>query len=144
MRTLFVRAPAARHGHLTATHNGDALFRGLPSVFTAVRYQSLCAREMLPFRLEATTWAEDEDGVVMALRHWDPPLWGCAVPPGVGGGRVRRRAGGQLRELTREHQRATGRASLGVPVRWVGRRAEGDMSLASPARPSAMGRPDEG
>jgi para-aminobenzoate synthetase len=77
---LVARAPAARHGHLsTVRHDGSDLFTGLPPTFTAVRYHSLCAPEPLPPTLVATAWAED--GVVMALRHRDRPLWGVQFHP---------------------------------------------------------------
>lgn len=77
---LVTRAPAARHGHLsTLRHDGTDLFAGLPSTFTVVRYHSLCAPQPLPSSLVATAWAED--GVVMALRHRDRPLWGLQFHP---------------------------------------------------------------
>ncbi|HEY4460942.1 MAG TPA: gamma-glutamyl-gamma-aminobutyrate hydrolase family protein, partial [Pseudonocardiaceae bacterium] len=77
---LVTRAPAARHGHLsTVRHDGTDLFAGLPDTFTVVRYHSLCASQPLPPTLVATAWAED--GVVMALRHRDRPLWGLQFHP---------------------------------------------------------------
>ena len=85
-------APAPRHGHLTTVrqcrtgehgfsgeHGGDALLRGLPGEFTAVRYHSLCVRDPLPPALEAT--ARAEDGVIMALRHRSLPRWGVQFHP---------------------------------------------------------------
>ncbi|HEX6448012.1 MAG TPA: aminodeoxychorismate synthase component I [Trebonia sp.] len=73
-------APTPRHGHLTTVrHSGDALLRGLPAEFTAVRYHSLCVREPLSPALEATAWAED--GVLMALRHRSLPRWGVQFHP---------------------------------------------------------------
>ncbi|MGW6912744.1 aminodeoxychorismate synthase component I [Kitasatospora sp. NPDC054939] len=75
-----VRAPRARHGHLsTVTHDGQDLFAGIPQGFTVVRYHSLCIEEPLPAGLEATAWAED--GVLMGLRHRERPLWGVQFHP---------------------------------------------------------------
>lgn len=77
---LVTRAPSARHGHLsTLRHDGTDLFAGLPPTFTVVRYHSLHAAQPLPPSLVATAWAED--GVVMALRHRDRPLWGLQFHP---------------------------------------------------------------
>ena len=79
-------APTPRHGHLstvrqccTGEHGGDALLRGLPPAFTAVRYHSLCVREPLPSSLEITARAEDD--VIMALRHRTLPRWGVQFHP---------------------------------------------------------------
>ncbi|GAB3693715.1 aminodeoxychorismate synthase component I [Saccharopolyspora tripterygii] len=75
-----VRAPAARHGHLTrVTHDGDAMFAGIPAEFGAVRYHSLCVAEPVPDDLLVT--ARAEDGVVMALRHERLPRWGVQFHP---------------------------------------------------------------
>ncbi|MQY06457.1 aminodeoxychorismate synthase component I [Actinomadura macrotermitis] len=117
------RAPAARHGHLTkVSHDGDALFRGLPPVFTAVRYHSLCARQELPPTLEATAWAED--GVVMGLRHRHRPLWGVQFHPESVASEHGAEIVANFRDLTREHQRATGRAPVSIPVRGPDRSPE--------------------
>ncbi len=101
-----VAAPAARHGHLaTVRHNGDGLFRDIPSEFTGVRYHSLCVREPLPESLVATAWADD--GVVMGIRHRDRPLWGVQFHPES----IATDYGEQLirnfRDLTAEYQRAS-------------------------------------
>jgi para-aminobenzoate synthetase len=74
------RAPAPRHGHVSRIkHNGDELFHGIPQDFPAVRYHSLALTEPLPDGLEALAWAED--GVLMALRHRELPLWGVQFHP---------------------------------------------------------------
>ncbi|RRO14212.1 aminodeoxychorismate synthase component I [Saccharopolyspora rhizosphaerae] len=73
-------APTARHGHLTrVTHDGDAMFAGIPDEFRAVRYHSLCVAEPVPEELLVT--ARAEDGVVMALRHRSSPRWGVQFHP---------------------------------------------------------------
>ncbi len=74
------RAPAPLHGHISRIkHNGDELFHGIPQDFPAVRYHSLALAEPLPEELEALAWAED--GVLMALRHRELPLWGVQFHP---------------------------------------------------------------
>jgi para-aminobenzoate synthetase len=74
------RAPAARHGHVSRIkHSGDELFHGIPQNFPAVRYHSLCLTEPLPAELEPLAWAED--GVLMALRHRELPIWGVQFHP---------------------------------------------------------------
>jgi para-aminobenzoate synthetase len=73
-------APAPRHGYLSRVkHDGDELFDGIPTEFTAVRYHSLCVEEPLPDTLIAT--ARAEDGVIMALRHRALPRWGVQFHP---------------------------------------------------------------
>ncbi|MBJ8344809.1 aminodeoxychorismate synthase component I [Antrihabitans sp. YC2-6] len=74
------RAPTPRHGYLERIrHDGRELFAGLPQDFTVVRYHSLAADLPLPDSLEPTAWSSD--GVVMALRHRERPLWGVQFHP---------------------------------------------------------------
>jgi anthranilate synthase component 2 len=76
-----VRAPAPRHGKSSAvTHDGSALFDGMPSPFEAGRYHSLVVREeAFPGDLAVT--ATSDDGLVMALAHRSKPVYGVQFHP---------------------------------------------------------------
>jgi anthranilate synthase/aminodeoxychorismate synthase-like glutamine amidotransferase len=76
-----VRAPSLMHGKTSEVHHdGQALFAGLPTPFTATRYHSLVVeRGTVPDCLEVSAWTED--GVVMGLRHRSRPLEGVQFHP---------------------------------------------------------------
>lgn len=76
-----VRAGQIMHGKVSQmTHQGNALFAGLESPFTATRYHSLIIeRESCPDCLEIT--AETEDGIIMGVAHKDYPIWGLQFHP---------------------------------------------------------------
>jgi anthranilate synthase/aminodeoxychorismate synthase-like glutamine amidotransferase len=76
-----VRAPYLMHGKTSQiSHNGQGVFTGLPSPFTATRYHSLIVEESsLPAVLEVT--ARSEDGLIMGLRHREHPTFGVQFHP---------------------------------------------------------------
>ena len=63
------RAERIYHGHATPIHHdGEGVFRGLPSPFSATRYHSLVVDpDSLPDTLEVT--ARSTSGTIMGLRH---------------------------------------------------------------------------
>ena len=76
-----VRAPHVMHGKTSQiSHDGQGLFEGVPTPFTATRYHSLIVdRDSVPDVLTVT--AESEDGLVMGLRHNDLPIVGVQFHP---------------------------------------------------------------
>jgi len=76
-----VRAPTLMHGKTSEIHHdGQALFAGVPTPFTATRYHSLVvARESVPECLGISAWTQD--GIVMGLRHRSRPLEGVQFHP---------------------------------------------------------------
>jgi len=69
------------HGKISKIkHNGESVFKGLPSPFTATRYHSLIvAKDGLPQELAIT--AETEDGIIMGLAHKSLPVHGVQFHP---------------------------------------------------------------
>ncbi len=76
-----VRAPQPVHGKIAdIIHEGETLFRGLPSPFKATRYHSLVVRrDTLPTELAAT--ARTGDGLIMGLSHLTRPTHGVQFHP---------------------------------------------------------------
>ncbi|MBU7597856.1 aminodeoxychorismate/anthranilate synthase component II [Streptomyces sp. P38-E01] len=75
------RAPELLHGKTSlVSHEGEGVFAGLPSPFTATRYHSLAAApESVPAELAVT--ARTESGVIMGLRHRELPVEGVQFHP---------------------------------------------------------------
>jgi len=76
-----VRSGQVVHGKVSRiTHNGDSLFDGIPSPFTATRYHSLIvSREHLPGSIEVL--ASTERGEIMALKVKDTEVYGVQFHP---------------------------------------------------------------
>ena len=73
-------APTLMHGKVSRiTHQGGALFAGVPAAFEATRYHSLIVEEPLPAELEAT--ARTAAGELMAMRHRSAPTFGVQFHP---------------------------------------------------------------
>ena len=81
-----VHAKQIMHGKTSMVHhNGQGVFRGLPSPFEATRYHSLVIeRESLPDCLEITAWTEDEEGgidEIMGVCHRELAVEGLQYHP---------------------------------------------------------------
>jgi anthranilate synthase/aminodeoxychorismate synthase-like glutamine amidotransferase len=76
------RAPHLMHGKTSLIrHDGEKIFSGVPTPFTATRYHSLVAqRESLPDELVETASSLD-DGYVMGVRHTRYPIEGVQFHP---------------------------------------------------------------
>jgi anthranilate synthase component 2 len=76
-----VRAPRPMHGKACPVeHDGQGIFEGLPSPFSAVRYHSLAlAPQGFPACLTVTAWAAD--ATVQGLSHGALPIHGVQFHP---------------------------------------------------------------
>ena len=72
---------APMHGKTSDMHHeGDSVFKDLPSPFEATRYHSLTIDpSTLPDCLEVT--AKTEDGVIMGVKHKEKPIHGVQFHP---------------------------------------------------------------
>ena len=76
-----VHAQTLMHGKTSPIHhNGEGVFKGLPSPYTATRYHSLAIeRDSCPDELEVTAWTDD--GEIMGVRHRSLPVEGVQFHP---------------------------------------------------------------
>jgi len=76
-----VRAERLMHGKTSPMlHQGESVFKGLPSPFDATRYHSLIIeRESLPSCLKIT--AETAEGEIMGVQHVEHPVHGVQFHP---------------------------------------------------------------
>ena len=79
---VIARAGRLMHGKTSdITHDGQGVFAGLPSPFTATRYHSLVAeRTSLSNALTVTATAAD-DNEIMGLAHRELPIMGVQFHP---------------------------------------------------------------
>ena len=74
------RAQRLMHGKTSqVTHNGQGIFRGIPSPFEAMRYHSLVVHDPLPSELEVTAVTAEEE--IMGLKHREHPTYGVQFHP---------------------------------------------------------------
>ena len=78
-----VRAGRVMHGKVsTVAHDGTALFAGIASPVTVMRYHSLLVeRQSLPAALRITAVATDDASEIHAMRHATLPIWGVQFHP---------------------------------------------------------------
>lgn len=76
-----VRAPQVMHGKTSRVfHDGDGVFKGLPSPLNAARYHSLVIDpESMPSCLKVSSFTEE--GVIMGVRHREYPIEGIQFHP---------------------------------------------------------------
>jgi anthranilate phosphoribosyltransferase len=68
------------HGKTSpVTHNGQGVFKDIPSPFEAMRYHSLVVYEPIPAELEIV--AQTSEGEIMALKHKQHPTYGVQFHP---------------------------------------------------------------
>ena len=74
------RASRLMHGKTSSVnHNGQDIFRGIPSPFEAMRYHSLVVYDPIPNELEVT--ATTPEGEIMGLKHRSHPTFGVQFHP---------------------------------------------------------------
>jgi anthranilate synthase component 2 len=82
---VIVRAKRLMHGKTDRIeHDGQGLFKGLPSPLTATRYHSLVIRpDTLRSDFIVSAWADAPDGAkeIMAVRHKTHPVFGVQFHP---------------------------------------------------------------
>ena len=76
-----IRGPEPVHGKVNVIqHNGGGIFENIEDEFESTRYHSLIVDpESIPPQLEVT--AHNQDGILMALRHKEFPLFGVQFHP---------------------------------------------------------------
>ncbi|MBM3178966.1 MAG: aminodeoxychorismate/anthranilate synthase component II [Chloroflexi bacterium] len=74
------RAGRLMHGKTSSViHNGQGIFKNIPSPFEAMRYHSLVVYEPVPAELEIV--AQTAEGEIMGLKHRQHPTYGGQFHP---------------------------------------------------------------
>jgi anthranilate synthase/phosphoribosyltransferase len=74
------RAQRLMHGKTSKiTHNGQGIFKGVPSPFEAMRYHSLVVYDPIPAELEVTAITPEEE--IMGLKHREHQTYGVQFHP---------------------------------------------------------------
>jgi len=74
------RAQRLMHGKTSkVTHNGQGIFKGIPSPFEAMRYHSLVVYDPIPAELEVTAITPEEE--IMGLKHREHQTYGVQFHP---------------------------------------------------------------
>jgi anthranilate synthase/phosphoribosyltransferase len=74
------RAQRLMHGKTSkVTHNGQGIFKGIPSPFEAMRYHSLVVYDPIPAELEVTAVTPEEE--IMGLKHREHNTYGVQFHP---------------------------------------------------------------
>jgi anthranilate synthase/phosphoribosyltransferase len=74
------RAQRLMHGKTSkVTHNGQGIFKDIPSPFEAMRYHSLVVYDPIPAELEVTAVTPEEE--IMGLKHKDHHTYGVQFHP---------------------------------------------------------------
>jgi anthranilate synthase/aminodeoxychorismate synthase-like glutamine amidotransferase len=74
------RAANPMHGKTSPIiHNGQGIFKNIPSPFDAMRYHSLIVYEPIPPELEVIAFTPD--GEIMGIRHREQPTFGVQFHP---------------------------------------------------------------
>ncbi len=74
------RAQRLMHGKTSkVTHNGQGIFKGVPSPFEAMRYHSLIVYDPIPAELEVTAITPEEE--IMGLKHREHQTYGVQFHP---------------------------------------------------------------
>ena len=74
------RAPRLMHGKTSpVTHNGQGVFKDIPSPFEAMRYHSLVVYDPIPAELEVTAITAEEE--IMGLKHKEHHTYGVQFHP---------------------------------------------------------------